>query len=544
MLKIYSKRAEVDALIKDLDKILNNFVEKIKKRKAAAPKVEVKRKFTPEELEASFIALLGEAAPLSRTSQLIEALRQLQNIIEELKSSGAEEIAEVENRYVSAREAVKILIDEQKRKIEELKKKEAVPAPAARERVEAEVTTVVPKSTAAPATEPEAPPKGGWLKRVWSGTKKIVGGAAEVASHPLKTVEKGAAWSWEKSKKYLINKEVRNMAIKTAMETGATIFGVKTFYDITGYMVGKARGRDAGGGWGDIEKYAYAKQDAKKGRAVIKNSFEEFLSTYGVAPENRTEADKTQVTAKAKILYEKIAGAPGLTKEDKTKFKKHLADILRSYEQGRGTVEKATKEKVEKLTDLYIQNKVSGMGLVKDALNTALTATGFVALRGGAYTATAALEGILKANVEYNKANFGKPKDQKESRLRALTADALINSAKETVHDLTLGVAFKNQRQGVKGKQRVVNFFGAASKLVRAGFFGHLVVAEGETAKVTLDRLLKSFSSNNVPGSIWHNFEQNADRVFNLPHNLQEKFLATPHPEAMKRPQPPQSELV
>ncbi|HMB17642.1 MAG TPA: hypothetical protein VKO61_01895, partial [Candidatus Paceibacterota bacterium] len=224
---------------------------------------------------------------------------------------------------------------------------------------------------------------------------------------------------------------------KTAYSVISSIGGVKFIGDL-GLALAKK---------GDIYNHFKQRGEVKEERKEISHALEEIIiiakqrkeikAEMDEASDKRTkiwksshekwEEDRKNLQNAVKNFKEKINNAKSLPDKEKKELKKQLSLIIKERDAKIENAEEWRNKKTNEVLGTYLQTKVKGTRIARDALNTAFTASGLLALRGAVYGGVALVERAKKANLEFSK------KELKES-LRSkelLDLDRKINSLEE-----------------------------------------------------------------------------------------------------------------
>ena len=342
--------------------------------------------------------------------------------------------------------------------------------------------TMIKNSDEVVLPEPE---KKGFFGNIWKKSKEIFG----------------------KSKEVLKKEEVRDMAAETAYKTATSVLGVKFVTDLVRAIGGK----------GDIADYYKRKKEeshvAEKFTALLRQS--EKNKTTG--KENLKEEEKVDFISKARELFYEINKSDRSPKE-KQEMKDKLKILVRQYDSEKGNTEKQAQTAVIDIVDDYTKNKVSGVSVAKDFLNTLTTATGTYALRGVVYGAAAATERFLKLKKENARREAGG--EVRKGIIREMTVGAFSETLKE------LNV-FDKEKSGAK---KAVDFVKASGVLLRVAGIGGLALGElhqegADIIEKTLENIKKAVDHNVFEkGGALNNFAANFDRLTFGSTGLSEKM--------------------
>ena len=143
------------------------------------------------------------------------------------------------------------------------------------------------------------------------------------------------------------------------------------------------------------------------------------------------ETNAAALEARMARLEEAINASKFLTKEKKAELIQKAKDAHNTLEDGRRSAEKKYREDIAKLLDEAIQTRVKNAEVLKQAVNTALVASGLLALRAGAY-------GVLSLSQRYD--TVAKERKEKK-RTGSQFNEWIVQGFKETAHKLVGGGA-------------------------------------------------------------------------------------------------------
>ena len=235
-----------------------------------------------------------------------------------------------------------------------------------------------------------------------------------------------AKWGDKINKSYTGAKEVlstsagRKMVAKGAYTTLATISGYKFATDIA----------LAVGGKGDLYNYFKQKKDTKRERGKVM----EIINDSSI--ENAQQ-----------VYKEKINNSENLSAEEKIELLSRLDTIMDEHEYSEKKILEERNEKIKKALDAYLQNKIKGAKIAKDAMYMALTVatlgSGSIATRAGAYGLSRASAYFMASAIERGQKasqQFDKDKVNDEvkgkRRINEIVRDVFVNSTRETLRSL------------------------------------------------------------------------------------------------------------
>lgn len=327
------------------------------------------------------------------------------------------------------------------------------------------------------------------------------------------------------------NREVLKAIGKAGYETTTSVLGVKTGTDLL----------LAFGGKGDIAGFRrerFGKGGTREEKAEIQNAFEELLAAAQARREERDEKEdleikeigrspiKEELSLKIKAYKEKIASATHVPEAEKKSLLEQLSSLIAQNVNEEASSEKERAKKTGDVLATYLETKIKGTKLAKDALNTALTLSGMVVLRGLSYGLMAGLERAQKANAQFEKkklaAQFSQPIEESsvevveelggKERISAVLRDVFISSAVETGQALVF--------RGEKSRGRkMADFAQAAGAVLRGLGIGGAAASEimhaglSTSISESADKFLAVYEQSGVIGASGQNFVSNAERM-------------------------------
>ncbi|MEK7077020.1 MAG: hypothetical protein AAB967_02200, partial [Patescibacteria group bacterium] len=134
----------------------------------------------------------------------------------------------------------------------------------------------------------------------------------------------------------------------------------------------------------------------------------------------------------AKRYNEKIKSAKNLSDAERKAFKRELGKIVTEHWKKSEEISANGQKEAARLTRVFIEGEVSSVEIGRQALNTALTASGLMMFRGGTYGLSVIAERAKKANLKFERGKIVYGAEAETSRLRAMAKDLTINAARET----------------------------------------------------------------------------------------------------------------
>ncbi|HRY36413.1 MAG TPA: hypothetical protein P5230_00820 [Candidatus Magasanikbacteria bacterium] len=341
-------------------------------------------------------------------------------------------------------------------------------------------TIVAPEKAVLPTEE-----KKGFFGKIWNKTKEVFG----------------------KSKEVLKKEEVRDMAAETAYKSITSVLGVKFATDLVRAIGGK----------GDIADYYKHKMEEGNVKEKFASLLRQSEKNKTVGKENLKKEEETAFIARARELFYEINKSDRSPKE-KQEMKDKLKKLVKQYDSEKGNTEKQAQTAVIDIVDDYTKNKVSGVSIAKDFLNTLTTATGTYALRGVIYGTAAAAEKYLKLRKENRR------RESSGETRKGILKELTVGSFNETLKELNV---LDKEKTATK---KVIDVIKASGVLLRVAGIGGLAIGElhQEGAGIiekTLENI-KNATEHGVleKGGALNNFAANFDRLTLGSTNLSEKI--------------------
>ncbi|MCX6781926.1 MAG: hypothetical protein NTW66_02305 [Candidatus Magasanikbacteria bacterium] len=325
--------------------------------------------------------------------------------------------------------------------------------------------------------------------------------AVESPAAPAEEPVKKSWWQRAKEKiGFVANKETGKVAADVAYKTVTSVFGVKTATDLVGALAGVFKSEL---GFGDIHKHRVSASEMKGEKALMK----EYLKDVFEGGE--------KIEEKMNALRANIESATHIAKKDREALLNNLQRIASEYTSATEEAAKERDKKVESLLKIYMKNKVSGMTLAKDLLNTALTATGMSMVRGAVYASMSVGERLLKSEREFEMKKAGRTGEEEkaaESKAGFVLKDLTVNAAVETARSLV----FMGAKKETKGAGRVIDFMRAAGTVARGfGIYG-LALTDSMSPAETLEAFMSKVGEQGITCTIKDDFIVNAERAIQL----------------------------
>ncbi len=337
---------------------------------------------------------------------------------------------------------------------------------------------------------------------------------AERPTPPLSTPkEPRKKGLWERFKggvSQVFNRETGKVAGKVTYSSIASATGYKLVTDAVygagtwayGLITGK---KDAAKG--DIAEWLRGRKETQSAKDYITMAYQDLLVSLEKIREKKDLAEHEKIENRIVNFREKIESAK-IAPEAKKALLDKLLEISEKHKQEIGAVAQERNKEVQKILDAYLHAKVSGMQIARDAMNFALTASGFLMLRGLMYAGVSAVERARRAKREYAKQTA--EQGAKKSELGFVAKDIMVNAAIETAHGLTGGV-FSKEKLGAK--RRTINFIKSVGTVARGfGIYG-VAISSAEAPQHTLDNLISGIKEHGVLSTIYDNSVHNAELI-------------------------------
>ncbi|MFA6106436.1 MAG: hypothetical protein WC745_02050 [Patescibacteria group bacterium] len=203
---------------------------------------------------------------------------------------------------------------------------------------------------------------------------------------------------------------------------------------------------------------------------------EENLGTY--------RESKKELLQATRLFKEKIADV-NISAEKRKELQRELALIMKDYKLRQAELQKGQSEKYDNAMRKYTGQKVNAFKLGKDAVNSALTCTGFFMLRGIGYGTFAALERGKGEWDKYSRSAFKARKDEGEQagdwksaynevsaeKMKAVLRGTTVNAARETYNEIIHGR--KEGKLGAEEMKKKLEFEKAEMERLEKDGAGH-----------------------------------------------------------------------
>ncbi len=254
---------------------------------------------------------------------------------------------------------------------------------------------------------------------------------------------------WSKDRESLIV----SMGGKISYDTLSSLTGTKAITDWALYGLHKAGIKSSIKG--DVYKY-YAENDMERALVEMTNNSVDLREKYSEDKEDLKEneefkATKEKLRSATKNFKDKVNNL-NVPDDKKKALKRELAFIMTEHKRREESLYKGQSEQFEGVMRNYTGAKVNAFKLGKDFTNSALTLSGFMALRGASYVGFSALEkgktswDKYSREVYVNQKEAGEEIEWKSSyaeisteKMKQVLKGVTIDSAKETCAELVKG---------------------------------------------------------------------------------------------------------
>lgn len=362
---------------------------------------------------------------------------------------------------------------------------------------------VVPPVPPAPPSPPTPPRRG-----FWGRVKDKLFGATKAA----------------------VNKEFGKTAVKVGYDTVGTVLGVKFIGDLVGAGIGAA-GRalfKKDLGFGDINTRIVGAKEVKSEKSVINTAYNELLAAVHRQREvGAPPAAGGEVEERFDDLVDIIQGAHHIKTEEKRELLVQLRRVISERDASINAAAVEREDATRKLLEMSVRNKVAGMKIWRDALNTLLTAAGGGVVKGAVYGLLSALEITQRGRVRHEKATLEQGSEAGSSA--KYIKEAFATSARETARGLML----KGEQPGATGKRRAVDFVRSLGVALRGLGLAGLAMGGFGNHSEGIDRLLHGLQEG--PGAtgkaLWQNMQEPLNLYSHPIDNIWHPFLRRLHIE-------------
>lgn len=516
-LREYLQEAKKTNDVKVFSQNINNFRREIIALEAvvAAPEAVVKKESAPEEKKVT--------PPKPAEPEKIEKPKSHQ----EPEKSYTDNLQKLRNLKAAVEKADK----DQKRQnnLQGVYKKEfrIVGAKTEPETVAAEITPA-PAKPVSPTEQPAIVPPSEPAQP--SADIEVEKDIEEQQPTAAQEAPKKSLWARakEKTKKItdaIFNRDTGKALGKMSYDTVTSVLGLKLVTDIA---------RAAWSGEGDFAEWRKGSKEAESSRDAIFEAYQSLLESFVKEKKNKVLEENEAIEKRIDDFDDKINSA-NISPEVKKALRDRLEAIAEKYKEDFAKNKKVRDEEVKRVLDAYVQGKISGMKIAKDALNFALTASAMPMLRGLVYAGASIAERAGKAKREFVKETASA--ENKKSERKFIAKDVLVNSAIETARALT----WQGAKKGASGKTKAVDFIKALGTVARGfGIYG-LAVSGVESPLQSIGKFFHQLKERGVAGAISDNFIKNAEHTAQMYahpiETLEKKFqghekLATTIPTA------------
>ena len=318
--------------------------------------------------------------------------------------------------------------------------------------------------------------------------------------------EKGKE-AWRSGKEILRDKEARKQIALSLADTAGSVFGFKFFYDLPKYIQQKVKVKkektELDQAMLDIftsgEEVKEIYEKSRRGEEVTDKEMGKLQTTAEEENAKRDDLFREKSEEGKKAILENIES---LSPDEKEEFKQRLEAIISTHDKSKGDILNQERDEVGDTLKTFLKTKISGLSLAKQGLNSAMTFSGALALRGAVYAGTSAAEWALKTERE-----------QKKQEMRGDEVEgwksSMLNEAKQT------GTAMIGRgRTGEESKgKKAVEFFRAWGSVARVAGIGGMAFRQ-DAANESINNLLDAVSGKLNLGDARDNFIQNATNRF------------------------------
>ena len=346
----------------------------------------------------------------------------------------------------------------------------------------------------------------------------------EQTTPPLVPQETPKKSLWGRLKDAIFHPETKKVAKKVTYDTVTSVLGIKLATDAVRWL---AKGE------GDLAEWWEGRRESKSARDAITMAYQDLMESLKKGKENKVLEEYEKIENRIANFKAKVESAH-ITPEAKKALLDRLLEIATKHQEGAKAAVKDRDKEVRRVLDAYLQAKVSGMKIARDALNFALTAAGLSMLRGLAYAGASIAERAGKARKEYTKQTVGAR--AKKAELGFVAKDIFVNSAIETARALSL----RGEKEGAGATRKTIDFIKAIGTVARGfGIYG-LAVSGAELPSQSIDKLINQIKEQGVAGAVADNFIQNTERVWHLYTHPTEIFKGRREAEPQEIPSTPE----
>ena len=165
----------------------------------------------------------------------------------------------------------------------------------------------------------------------------------------------------------IFNRDTGKALVKMGYDSITTVLGYKLAADMLRAIEGK----------GDIAEWWKGRKESQGIKDELSMAYREIMEALDKNKTNNVlqEIDNRIENFKAKVESAKILP------EIKEALLKRVAAIVDKHHEDVNSARKERDKEVRMVLDAYVQGKISGMKIAKDAMNLALTASGMIMLR-------------------------------------------------------------------------------------------------------------------------------------------------------------------
>ena len=344
---------------------------------------------------------------------------------------------------------------------------------------------------------------------------------------PHESVEPKKKGLWSRFKEAIFHSETKKVAKKVGYDTVTSVLGIKLITDALYAIKGK----------GDIAEWWKGRKESKNTKDAITIAYQDLIASFTKVKENKVLEEYEKIENRIANFKAKVESAH-ISPEDKKALLDRVWVISMKHEQdSKATVEDRNKQ-IDRALDSYVQGKISGIKIARDAMNFALTASGMAMLRGLMYAGASMAERAGKARKEFAKKTPSA--SDKEKELKFVAKDVFVNSAIETARALT----GRGDKAGTGGVKRTVDFIKALGTIARGfGIYG-LAISGTTVHEQVIDKFLGQIKEQGVASTVSKNFAEHMERVWETYTNPTNVFGGNKEPEKPEIPNTPEQPPV
>ncbi len=302
---------------------------------------------------------------------------------------------------------------------------------------------------------------------------------------------------WDRFKggvKQIFNRETGKVAGKVGYDSITSVLGIKLITDALGAIKGR----------GDIAEWWKGRKESKSTRDALTMAHQDLMESFDKVKGNKVLAENEKIENRI-ANFKAIVESAKISPEAKKALMDRVWEISLKHKEDTAAAFKERDKEMQRTLEAYFQPKVSGMKNARAAMNLALTAAGFSALRAIMYAGASLLERGEKAKREHVKQTLDAGKKE-ESKF---VAKDFAKAAIETAHAL-IGQAGKKDVGGVKRTIDAVKAWGVV--LRGFGIYG-VAISGAELPQQSFDRLISGIKEHGIAGAVSENFLKNVEHI-------------------------------